>query len=63
MTANDIVLLVEATEKVHDEGTVGDDLAQVTKLLSKFLVLVIVICHGKMALTEVPEFCVAVDGA
>ena len=63
MTANDRVLLVEATEKVHDEGTVDDDLAQVTKLLSKFLVLVIVICHGKMALTEVPEFCVTVDGA
>ena len=37
--------------------------SQITKLLGEFLVLVTVICHRKITLTEVPEFGVTVDGA
>jgi hypothetical protein len=63
MTAKSGVLLVKAAEEIHDEGAVSDNLTQITKLLGEFLVLVTIICHRKITLTEVPEFGIAVDGA
>jgi hypothetical protein len=56
------VVFVEAAQEVEDKGTVGDDLTQVPKGIGHALETPAVVGDRQIALDEVPELGVEVEG-
>jgi len=60
---DDGVLLVEAAKNVEDESAIRDVFAKITELLGLLLELGAVVVDAEIALTEVAEGGVEVEGA
>jgi hypothetical protein len=55
--------LVQAADDVEDEGAVSDDLTKCREIIGHLLQPAAVVGDGELALDEVAELCLQVDGA